>query len=100
MSRLSDPDFEPDDIAKEMRERLRLEHFQQNKWHLNCRHIMRRNGHIVSVATWKNIPRDIGETIYWLDGTEVRRDAHYSSPITAEAIAANIIAAMVAEVQP
>lgn len=99
MSRLNDPDFHPEDIAKELNERLKLKSLNINKWHIDSLSTMTRNGHTITVAAWLNKASAVGETIYWLDDVEVLRETHFTG-YSAQFIAADIIAAKVAEVQP
>lgn len=60
---------------------------------------MRRHGHVVTVGAWKDLRTEEAETIMWLDGVEVLRVSEWMhhGAWSAEKVAAEIIAAKVAE---
>lgn len=83
--------FDPTDIATEMRERLKLEKLQITQWHMINHSRMERSGHVVEVSAYLRKRDESGETIYWLDGVEVRRDPYFTG-YGAQFIAADLIA--------
>ena len=86
MTRIANMDLS--DIARELRERLRLESLHISKWHMDWTGTMRRNGHTVKVAAWRNVPTGIAETIIWRDGVEVMRQPVWMSNLAASPVAA------------
>lgn len=88
--------FDPTDIATEMRERLKIKSLEITQWHIVTHSSMERNNHVVDVSAFLVKRNEGGETIYWLDGVEVRRDSYFTG-YGAQFVAAEIIAAKVAE---
>jgi hypothetical protein len=84
-------DFDATDIATEMRERLRLKNLQITQWHIINHSRMERSGHVVEVSAYLRKRDDSGETIYWLDGAEARRDPYFTG-FSAQYVAADLIA--------